>query len=134
MATTLLAVRVRVRPSACAAGWLQHAAARASRSAPRGLQYILTPNVNNKVRQHPTVLPTIVHDGELETLLEQQRRLHEEYERLADAMVKEKLRKKPSHRETINSEHRLKNAALQHVNSKMGQCCYLQEQEQREQR
>lgn len=40
--------------------------------------------------------------------MEQQRRYHEERERLMDAMVKEQLHKKPGHRETINSEHRLK--------------------------
>ena len=44
----------------------------------------------------------------METILEQQRRYHEERERLIDAMVKEMLHKKPGHRESINSEHRLK--------------------------
>jgi len=42
----------------------------------------------------------------METLLEQQRRYHEERERLMDAMVQERLHKKNAHRETINSEHR----------------------------
>ena len=44
----------------------------------------------------------------METILEQQRRYHEERERLMDAMVKEKLYKKAGHREAINSDHRLK--------------------------
>lgn len=61
----------------------------------------------------------------METILEQQRRYHEERERLVDAMVKEMLHKKASvstslfamppfyffhlkYRETINSDHRLK--------------------------
>lgn len=65
----------------------------------------------------------------METILEQQRRYHEERERLVDAMVKEMLHKKTSvshklnknltshhqhlflflqYRETINSDHRLK--------------------------
>lgn len=42
----------------------------------------------------------------METLLEQQRRYHEERERLMDTMVKEMLYKKGSHREQINSDHR----------------------------
>ncbi|CAL4091072.1 unnamed protein product [Meganyctiphanes norvegica] len=42
----------------------------------------------------------------MDTILEQQRRYHEERERLMDAMVKENLHKKNSHRETINSDHR----------------------------
>ncbi|CAG7832209.1 unnamed protein product [Allacma fusca] len=44
----------------------------------------------------------------METLLEQQRRLHEERERCVDAMVKEFVAKKVSHRDNINSEHRTK--------------------------
>lgn len=44
----------------------------------------------------------------METILEQQRRYHEERERLMDAMVKEMLHKKTSFREAINSDHRLK--------------------------
>lgn len=44
----------------------------------------------------------------METILEQQRRYHEERERLVDAMVKEMLHKKTSYREAINSDHRLK--------------------------
>lgn len=44
----------------------------------------------------------------METILEQQRRYHEERERLMDAMVKEMLHKKSSYREVINSDHRLK--------------------------
>ena len=42
----------------------------------------------------------------METLLEQQRRYHEERERLMDGMVQERLQKKNAHRETVNSEHR----------------------------
>ncbi|XP_014237328.1 splicing factor 3A subunit 3 [Trichogramma pretiosum] len=55
----------------------------------------------------------------METILEQMRRRHEERERLTDAMVKEKLKllKKPSHRETINSEHRLKLLLDQYMDS-----------------
>lgn len=44
----------------------------------------------------------------MESILEQQRRYHEERERLMDAMVKEMLHKKVAHREIINSDHRLK--------------------------
>ncbi|XP_077297944.1 splicing factor 3a subunit 3 noi [Arctopsyche grandis] len=44
----------------------------------------------------------------METILEQQRRYHEERERLMDAMVKEIMHKKNGYRETINSDHRLK--------------------------
>lgn len=44
----------------------------------------------------------------METILEQQRRYHEERERLMDAMVKEMLHKKSNTREQINSDHRLK--------------------------
>lgn len=44
----------------------------------------------------------------METILEQQRRYHEERERLFDSMVKEHTHKKPGHRENINSEYRLK--------------------------
>lgn len=44
----------------------------------------------------------------METILEQQRRYHEERERLMDAMVKEMLHKKANTREQINSDHRLK--------------------------
>ena len=42
----------------------------------------------------------------METLLEQQRRYHEERERLLDAMVGENLVKKTTHRENLNSSHR----------------------------
>nr|CAG4643094.1 EOG090X03G1 [Ilyocryptus agilis] len=42
----------------------------------------------------------------METLLEQQRRYHEERERIIDCMVRESLHKKTTQRETINSEHR----------------------------
>ena len=44
----------------------------------------------------------------METLLEQQRRYHEERERIVDAMVKETIYNKSTQRETINSEHRQK--------------------------
>ncbi|KAK8788210.1 hypothetical protein V5799_022012, partial [Amblyomma americanum] len=44
----------------------------------------------------------------METLLEQQRRYHEERERLIDAQTKEMLHKKSTNREQINSDHRLK--------------------------
>ena len=42
----------------------------------------------------------------METLLEQQRRYHEERERLLDAMVGEQTVKKNTHRENLNSSHR----------------------------
>jgi len=42
----------------------------------------------------------------METLLEQQRRYHEERERLLDAMVGEELANKTGHRESLNSAHR----------------------------
>ncbi|XP_057365401.1 splicing factor 3A subunit 3-like [Daphnia carinata] len=44
----------------------------------------------------------------METLLEQQRRYHEEKERIVDSMVKETIFKKTTQREIINSEHRQK--------------------------
>jgi hypothetical protein len=44
----------------------------------------------------------------METLLEQQRRYHEEKERIIDSMVKETIFKKTTQREIINSEHRQK--------------------------
>ncbi|XP_066146417.1 splicing factor 3A subunit 3 [Euwallacea fornicatus] len=44
----------------------------------------------------------------METILEQQRRYHEEKERLVDAMVKEMLHKKNTYREQINSDQRMK--------------------------
>lgn len=44
----------------------------------------------------------------METLLEQQRRYHEERERIVDCMVRETLHKKTTQREIINSEHRQK--------------------------
>jgi len=44
----------------------------------------------------------------METVLEEQRRLHEEKERLVEAMTKEMVRKKASHREQINSDHLIK--------------------------
>lgn len=51
----------------------------------------------------------------METLLEQQRRYHEERERLVDTMVKEMLQKKSSNRDQINSDHRLKLLLDRHV-------------------
>uniref|UniRef100_A0A0A9Z8Z3 Splicing factor 3A subunit 3 n=1 Tax=Lygus hesperus TaxID=30085 RepID=A0A0A9Z8Z3_LYGHE len=53
----------------------------------------------------------------METILEQQRRYHEERERLMDAMVKEMLHKKSSYREQINSDHRLKMLLDQYTGS-----------------
>uniref|UniRef100_A0A6M2DNM5 Putative splicing factor 3a subunit 3 n=1 Tax=Xenopsylla cheopis TaxID=163159 RepID=A0A6M2DNM5_XENCH len=53
----------------------------------------------------------------METLLEQQRRYHEERERLVDAMVKEMLFKKTTVRDHINSDHRLKMLLDHHMNS-----------------
>jgi len=44
----------------------------------------------------------------METIIEQQRRLHEEKERLMEAMKKEALHSKSALRETINSDHRTK--------------------------
>ncbi|XP_064627346.1 splicing factor 3A subunit 3-like [Lineus longissimus] len=44
----------------------------------------------------------------METLLEQQRRYHEERERLMDAQFKEMMHPTKTHREQINSEHRLR--------------------------
>lgn len=44
----------------------------------------------------------------METILEQQRRYHEERERLQDAMVKEMLHVKKTPRDQINSDYRLK--------------------------
>ncbi|KAB7505813.1 Splicing factor 3A subunit 3 [Armadillidium nasatum] len=44
----------------------------------------------------------------MDTILEQQRRYHEERERLMDAVVKECLHKKTTNREIINSDHRLR--------------------------
>lgn len=44
----------------------------------------------------------------METLLEQQRRYHEERERIIDSQVKETIYKKNTQREIINSEHRQK--------------------------
>ncbi|XP_044742309.1 splicing factor 3A subunit 3 [Chrysoperla carnea] len=53
----------------------------------------------------------------METILEQQRRYHEERERLMDAMVKEMLHKKTSYRDAINSDHRLKMLLEQYMTS-----------------
>ncbi|XP_033635336.1 splicing factor 3A subunit 3-like [Asterias rubens] len=51
----------------------------------------------------------------METILEQQRRLHEEKERIIEAMVKETLHKKSSNREQINSDHRTKKLLDKHM-------------------
>ncbi|XP_054258220.1 splicing factor 3A subunit 3 [Macrosteles quadrilineatus] len=53
----------------------------------------------------------------METILEQQRRYHEERERLMDSMVKEMLHKKSGYRESINSDHRLKMLLDQYMES-----------------
>ena len=52
----------------------------------------------------------------METLLEQQRRYHEERERLMDAMVQEQLHSKTAHKEIINSEHRQRLMLDRYVN------------------
>ncbi|KAI1294781.1 Splicing factor 3A subunit 3 [Halotydeus destructor] len=44
----------------------------------------------------------------MESILEKQRNLHEERERIQDTMVKEMIAKKVTHREQINSDHRIK--------------------------
>ena len=44
----------------------------------------------------------------METLLEQQRRYHEERERLMDGLVQERLLEKKTHKDGVNSEHRQK--------------------------
>lgn len=44
----------------------------------------------------------------MEAYLEHQRRLHEERERIIDTMVREWLHEKKTHKEKINSDHRLK--------------------------
>ena len=43
----------------------------------------------------------------METVIEQQRRFHEERERLEDAMSQELLLKKLTYKEQINSDHRV---------------------------
>jgi len=59
----------------------------------------------------------------MESLLEQQRRYHEERERIMDAMVQERLMTRVNHKETINSEHRQK-----HMFERYEQCTnYLRE-------
>ena len=44
----------------------------------------------------------------MESLLEQQRRYHEERERLLDALVQERMGEKKTNKDSINSEHRQK--------------------------
>ncbi|XP_022100701.1 splicing factor 3A subunit 3-like isoform X1 [Acanthaster planci] len=51
----------------------------------------------------------------METILEQQRRLHEERERIVEAMVKETLHKKSSSREQINSDQRTRKLLDKHM-------------------
>ncbi|XP_064473083.1 splicing factor 3A subunit 3-like [Ornithodoros turicata] len=51
----------------------------------------------------------------METILEQQRRYHEERERLIDAQVKEMLHKKSTNRDQINSDHRLRALLDRHM-------------------
>nr|XP_012294546.1 splicing factor 3A subunit 3-like [Aotus nancymaae] len=51
----------------------------------------------------------------METILEQQRRYHEEKERLMDVMAKEMLTKKSTLRDQINSDHRTR--AMQDVSA-----------------
>ena len=46
--------------------------------------------------------------GDMESLLEQQRRYHEERERLLDALVQERMVEKKTNKDSINSEHRQK--------------------------
>ncbi|KAL1460214.1 hypothetical protein WDU94_012147, partial [Cyamophila willieti] len=53
----------------------------------------------------------------MDTILEQQRSHHEARERLIDSMVKEMLHKKNGHKETINSDHRLKMMLDQYMES-----------------
>ncbi|XP_037730216.1 splicing factor 3A subunit 3 [Drosophila subpulchrella] len=53
----------------------------------------------------------------METLLEQQRRYHEERERLVKLMVDEHATKKPGEKERIHSEHRLKYLMELHHNA-----------------
>uniref|UniRef100_A0A0N5ABL2 Matrin-type domain-containing protein n=1 Tax=Syphacia muris TaxID=451379 RepID=A0A0N5ABL2_9BILA len=45
----------------------------------------------------------------METVLETQRRLHEERDRLIDSMTKEFLHERKSHKERINADHRVRN-------------------------
>uniref|UniRef100_A0A6A7FTZ1 Splicing factor 3A subunit 3-like n=2 Tax=Hirondellea gigas TaxID=1518452 RepID=A0A6A7FTZ1_9CRUS len=51
----------------------------------------------------------------MDTILEQQRRYHEERERLTDCLAKECLHKKTSLRENINSDHRMRLQLDRHV-------------------
>ena len=44
----------------------------------------------------------------IDSVLEELRSKHEEKERLEEAMVKEMMNKKTTHRDQINSDHRLK--------------------------
>ncbi|CAG2181974.1 unnamed protein product, partial [Oppiella nova] len=64
-------------------------------------------NLNKHMRVHQKS-DTHLKTSTMETMLEQQRRYHEERERLEEAMVKENMTKKSSNRDQINSDHRLK--------------------------
>lgn len=44
----------------------------------------------------------------MESIIENQRKLHEERERTEDCIISELIYKKNSHRENVNSEHRVK--------------------------
>ena len=55
----------------------------------------------------------------MNSVLEQQRRLHEERERIEDAILKELLLKKTSVRDAINADHRI--ADLVHRNADASQ-------------
>ena len=57
----------------------------------------------------------------METVIEQQRRCHEERERLEDAMTSEMLLKKGSVKEEINSDHRI-NILLERYIEVSGMC------------
>ena len=51
----------------------------------------------------------------METVIEQQRRYHEERERLEDAMTQEILLKKSNQKEQINSDHRTRTLLERYV-------------------
>ena len=51
----------------------------------------------------------------METVIEQQRRYHEERERLEDAMTQEILLKKSNQKEQVNSDHRTRTLLERYV-------------------
>uniref|UniRef100_A0A915KWL8 Splicing factor SF3a60 binding domain-containing protein n=1 Tax=Romanomermis culicivorax TaxID=13658 RepID=A0A915KWL8_ROMCU len=53
----------------------------------------------------------------MESLLETQRRCHEERERLIDTMTREMLHEKNTYKERVNSDHRLKLLLDRYVDS-----------------